>query len=236
MIIAIHFLIPLGSIFCVLITLQVDGAKIQFFSNISIFFRCIWKCFTRNTRATGSISVHCGPTQQPRLLQTHRNYPSNTLLGFCIRTISRPGADGCLQASGHGRNQEGPGETTPRLETNQRQHTTASPHGGARAGGTTASPHGGACAGGTASPPRGAHAQGGTASPPRQRQGGAGAGGYTTYQTDTTNSLRGGPRTPRAGAGGTPKAARTAGRRRYFSARAGTAGARCPRRPDTPGQ
>lgn len=39
MIIAIHFLIPLGSIFFLLITLQNYDANIQLFSNIGIFFR-----------------------------------------------------------------------------------------------------------------------------------------------------------------------------------------------------
>ena len=124
---AIHFLIPLGSIFCLLITLYVDDANIRIFSNIGIFFQacgvargvarglrvgeapaggwgawergrrpppapCVdgsgrrvrgsaWQCFTWNIRVTGSLSARYSPTQPPRLLQTYRNYPSNTLLG-----------------------------------------------------------------------------------------------------------------------------------------------------------
>ena len=46
---------------------------------------CAWACFTWNIIATGSISVRYGPPQLPRLLQTYRNYPSNTLLGPWLR-------------------------------------------------------------------------------------------------------------------------------------------------------
>ena len=172
-IIAIHFLIPLGSIFCVLMMLTFYCAKIHIFSKTGIFFHstrtgagparggggrgwvgragrraaaagrrrrgtaarggrghgrgaegcageergrahgppretaqrdaappppsaCVdgsgrrargsaWACFTRNIIATGSLSVRYGSPQSPRLLQTYRNCPSNTLLGPWLR-------------------------------------------------------------------------------------------------------------------------------------------------------
>lgn len=173
MIIAIHFLIPLGSTFCVLMMLNVYDAKIRIFSDFGIFFHSTYSgagparwgggrgwvgragrraaaagrrrrgtaarghrghgrraegcageeggrahgapretaqraaapppppacvdgcgrrargwvraCFTWNTLATGSFSVRYGLTLSPRLLQTYRNYPSNTLLGSWLR-------------------------------------------------------------------------------------------------------------------------------------------------------
>ena len=42
---------------------------------------CAWECFTWNIIVTGSLSVRYGSPQLPRLLQTYRNCPSNTLLG-----------------------------------------------------------------------------------------------------------------------------------------------------------
>lgn len=129
--------------------------------------------------------------------------PQQYFAGVSIRTTSRPGPGACLQAPGHGRNQEGPGETTPRRETNQRQHMTASPHGGACAGGTT-------CANTRPLAPTGAHAQG--ARPARGRA-----------------NANGGRRCG-------PESGPDRGKTSVFSARAGTAGARCPRRPDTPSQ
>ena len=154
-IIAIHFLILFGSIFCVLMMLNVCDAKIHIFSKFDKFFSkgggargvargmrvgaaaarggrghgrraepcageeagrahgppretaqraaapppppaCVegsgrrargsaWACFTRNIIATGSFSARCGSPQPPRLLQTYRNCPSNTLLGPWLR-------------------------------------------------------------------------------------------------------------------------------------------------------
>ena len=161
--------------------------------------------------------------------------PQQYFAGVSIRNTSRPGAGGRLRAPGHGRKLEGPGETTPRCETNRRQHTTGSPHGGAAAGGTTcgrrrcAAPRssspweGGGGRKGNGDGQRAQLALAHDRQPPRGRR-------------RRGHDLRGAARTPRAGAGAAPKAARTWGRRQYFSARAGTAGARRPHRPETPSQ
>lgn len=46
---------------------------------------CAGECFTWNIIATGSLSVRYGSPHSPRLLQTYRNCPSNTLLGPWLR-------------------------------------------------------------------------------------------------------------------------------------------------------
>ena len=45
----------------------------------------VGECFTWNIFATGSLSVRYGSPHSPRLLQTYRNCPSNTLLGPWLR-------------------------------------------------------------------------------------------------------------------------------------------------------